>query len=98
MQGFLKVFSFLAVLVAVSANAFNSINHRDTSVIERFKNWVEMHSIQATDDHHLAHMFENWLSNDKFIIETNSLNLTYTLGHNAYSGMNSGEFGEFMGF
>lgn len=96
MQGLYKFLSFVIVLVSVGANTLNS--HRDSSVIERFKNWVEEHHIFARDDHHLAHMFDNWVSNDKFIEETNSRNLSYTLGHNAFSGMNSEEFGEFMGF
>ena len=96
MQGFYKFLSFVVVLVSVGANSLNT--YRDSSVIERFKNWVDTHRIQAKDDHNLAHMFDNWLSNDKFIDETNSRNLTYSVGHNAFSGMNSEEFGEFMGF
>lgn len=96
MQNFFKLFSFVATLAVVFSNSLNS--YRDSSVIERFKNWVEEHRIQPKDDHHLSHMFDNWLSNDKFIFETNAKNLSYTLGHNAYSGMNSEEFAEFMGF
>ena len=95
MSNFLKFFGFIAIL-AVVANS--QIFHPDSSVIERFKNWVDVHRIQSSDNHHLAHMFENWLSNDKYIFETNAKNLTYTVGHNAFSGMNSEEFAEFMGF
>ncbi len=96
MTRFLQVLSFFALFSVVLSNSLNS--YRDSSVIERFRNWVDEHRIEARDDHHLAHMFDNWLSNDKFIFETNAKNLTYTLGHNAYSGMNSDEFAEFMGF
>lgn len=96
MQGLYKFLSFFALFTVALSNSLNS--YRDSSVIDRFKNWVEQHRIEARDDSHLAHMFENWLSNDKFIFETNAKNLTYTLGHNAYSGMNSEEFAEFMGF
>jgi C1A family cysteine protease len=96
MQGLYKFLSFFALFTVALSNSLNS--YRDSTVIERFKNWVEQHRIEARDDHHLAHMFDNWLSNDKFIEETNGKNLTYTLGHNAYSGMNSDEFAEFMGF
>jgi len=95
MSNFLRIFEFLALLATIPSAQFS---HSDSSVIERFKNWVDEHRIVANDGHHLAHMFENWLSNDKFIFETNARNLTYTLGHNAYSGMNSDEFAEFMGF
>lgn len=79
-------------------SSFSSLSHSDSSLITKFKNWVEQFKIEARDDHHLVHMFENWLSNDKYIFETNSKNLTYTLGHNAFSGMNSSEFSEYMGF
>lgn len=96
MQSLFKILSFVAVLVSVGANSLKT--YRNTVVTDKFKNWVETHRIEARDDNHLAHIFDNWLSNDKFIEETNSRNLTYTLGHNAYSGMNSEEFAEFMGF
>ena len=96
MHSLFKFLSFFVVMVSIGANSLNS--YRDSSIIDRFKNWVETHNIEATDDHHLARMFDNWLSNDKFIDETNSRNLTWTLGHNAYSGMNTDEFSEFMGF
>lgn len=95
MSKILKVIGFFATLATV---VVSEIFHPDSSIIERFRNWVDEHRIQARDDHHLAHMFENWLSNDKYIIETNAKNLSYTVGHNAFSGMNSDEFAEFMGF
>lgn len=93
-----KFLKFLGLFATLATFANSQIFHQDSSVIERFKNWVDTHRIQANDDHHLAHMFENWLSNDKFIELTNAKNLTYTVGHNAFSGMNSEEFAEFMGF
>lgn len=93
-----KFLKFLGLFVSLATFANSQIFHPDSSVIERFRNWVDTHRIQANDDHHLAHMFENWLDNDKFIELTNAKNLTYTVGHNAFSGMNSEEFAEFMGF
>ena len=98
MQGLLKFFSFVAVFVVGLSNNLGVLQHPDSSVIQRFKNWIDTHRIQSNDDHHLAHMFENWLSNDKYIDEINGRNLTWTAGHNAYSGMNSEEFAQFMGF
>lgn len=93
-----KFSKFLGLFATLATFANSQIFHQDSSVIERFRTWVDTHRIVANDDHHLAHMFENWLSNDKFIFETNAKNLTYTVGHNAFSGMNSDEFAEFMGF
>lgn len=96
MQGFLRFFSFIAVFVVGLSNSIDT--HLDTIVVQRFKNWIEVHNIQVNDDNHLSHMFDNWLSNDKYIQETNAKNLTWIVGHNAYSGMNSEEFSEFMSF
>lgn len=99
---FLSFVSFFGFFSFVYANSFNVLLKNEVgaepSVIERFKNWFETHNIQARDDTHLVKMFQNWLSNDKFIFETNSKNLSWTLGHNAFSGMNVEEFSEFMGF
>lgn len=95
MSKILKFFSFIATFATI---VNSQLSHPDSSIIERFKGWVDTHKIEVSDDHHLVHMFENWLSNDKFIFETNAKNLTYTVGHNSFSGMDSNEFAEFMGF
>lgn len=89
---------FLGIFAILATVANSQIFQHNSLLIERFKNWVDTHKIQASDDNHLVHIFENWLDNDKFIELTNTKNLSYTLGHNAYSGMNSDEFAEFMGF
>ena len=94
MQGLYKFLSFFVVLFSIEANYLKS--HRDLLENKKFHNWVKEHKIVARDENHLAHMFDNWISNDKFIEETNSRNLSYTLGHNAYSDMNSEEFSKFM--
>lgn len=95
MFNFIKLFVFLATF----ANVVNSqSSHPNSSIIERFKNWIEEHRIQIRDNHHFSHIFDNWLSNDKYIELTNAKNLSYTLGHNSYSGMNNEEFTELMGF
>lgn len=96
MLNFFKLLNFIAIMVVVSSNFLNS--YKDQSIIERFKNWVKEHKIQSKNDDDLFHIFDNWMLNDKYIFETNSKNLSYTLGHNAYSGMNSEEFSEYMGF
>jgi hypothetical protein len=83
------LFSFLAVLFLIQVNS---------SIIDRFHDWFNQYNIPFRDEQHLAHIFDNWLSNEKFIQESNTQNHSYTLGHNAYSGMSTEEFGEFMGF
>jgi len=69
------------------------------SILERFHEWAATHKISLPDsDDSFLHMLENWRNNDVIIKETNAKNLTYTLGHNHFSGMNSGEFAELMRF
>lgn len=100
MTNFLKFFGFITGLgLTIIVNVVNSeIFHHDSSIVERFRNWVDTHRIESRDEHHLSHIFENWLSNDKYIELTNSKNLTWSVAHNAFSGMNSEEFAELMGF
>ena len=69
------------------------------SILERFHEWASAHKIALPEsDDAFLHMLENWRNNDLIIKETNAKNLTYTLGHNHYSGMSSGEFAELMRF
>jgi C1A family cysteine protease len=84
----LTIFIIVALLSATaSATLFN----------EKFLNWVKAHDISVPDEEHeLLHMLTNWESNDKLIEETNAKNLSYKLGHNAYSGLNASEFAEHM--
>lgn len=85
--------TFLFV-IAFSAVANVAANH-----LERFHQWAAQHNVELpSEDFQFLHMLTNWRNNDKLIDETNSKNLTYTLGHNAYSAMNSEEFAELMRF
>lgn len=104
MPNFLNFFSSLLLVtfanfIVCDTDAINFVpKYKDSSVIERFRNWVDAHRIIPTSEHHFAHIFENWLGNDKYIEEINAKNLSYTLGHNAYSGMDVEEFSQYMGF
>ena len=75
-------------LFAVLTTFSNAHNH--------FDEWLHKFSIHVNDDSHREHLFQNWFSNDKYIQEVNGHNLTYTLGHNHFSGMNSVEFSGFL--
>ena len=68
------------------------------SLLERFEDWVKEHNIIHKDGVHREQIFNTWTTNDKYIDDMNSRNLTYTLGHNQFSGMSSDEFNNFMGF
>lgn len=62
----------------------------------RFSHWLQQFEVRVETEGHMAHLFRNWVQNDKFIEYTNFQNLTYTLGHNQFSGMDEYEFAEFL--
>lgn len=66
------------------------------SVIDRFEEWSNQFHIKFLDDNHYLDLFKKWRENDVFISNMNSQNLTYTLGHNQFSGMDSSEFRRFL--
>jgi C1A family cysteine protease len=66
------------------------------SVRERFRDWVDQFKMDFEGDYHYEATLVKWIENDKFIEETNSRNLTYTLGHNHFSGMDSLEFKKYV--
>ena len=69
------------------------------TLMDRFYNWAETHKISVPEgEHEFLRLLTNWKNNDQIIDETNAKNLTYTLGHNAFSGMSSEEFAEHMHF
>jgi len=69
------------------------------TLMDRFYLWAETHKITVPEgEHEFLHLLTNWKNNDRIIEETNAKNLTYTLGHNAFSGMSSEEFAEHMHF
>ena len=69
------------------------------TLMDRFYNWAETHKVAVPEgEHEFLHLLTNWKNNDRIIDETNSKNLTYVLGHNAFSGMSSEEFAEHMHF
>lgn len=68
-----------------------------SDVFDRFKSWASTHNIKFKDNTHISNVFSSWVSNDNYIQQINSANLTWTAGHNAWSGMNLNEFVQWMG-
>jgi hypothetical protein len=77
---FIIITTFLTVTKSV-------ISYKDSEILNKFSNWMNKFDIKTKDEFHLSHIFENWISNNKYIEEVNSMNLTYTLKHNTYSGL-----------
>jgi cathepsin L len=64
---------------------------------ERFQEWVDQFAVNFENTIHYESPFSNWVENDKYIEEMNGKNLTYTLGHNHFSGMDSVDFSKYIG-
>jgi C1A family cysteine protease len=82
----MKILSFF-LLVAVASG----------SLIDKFEDWIREFKIKFETYKHYDSMLEKWIENHKFIEEINSKNLTYKLGHNQFSGMDSAEFRSYLG-
>ena len=89
----INIFSILLVTVSIS-NAFNYTTNYNI----KFTNWLSQFKINISGIIEFEYIFNNWLENDKLISYINSKNLTYTLGHNAFSGMNSKDFTNYLGY
>lgn len=81
-----RVFTFFTLLTSVFSNIF----------IDRFEDWMKEYRIQYPGQHKYLDMYEKWVSNDKFIKEMNSKNLSYTLAHNQFSAMDTDDFKDFI--
>uniref|UniRef100_A0A6C0DNU6 Peptidase C1A papain C-terminal domain-containing protein n=1 Tax=viral metagenome TaxID=1070528 RepID=A0A6C0DNU6_9ZZZZ len=69
-----------------------------SSLINQFTEWVEFFNIEFKSDDHFHATYQKWQSNDKFIEEVNGKNLSYVLGHNQFSGMDSEDFRQYLGY
>ena len=65
--------------------------------LDRFFEWAQKHDIKLpSEGEGFTHVLDNWINNDRIIKDVNSKNLTYTLGHNQFSGMNTDEYRKFL--
>ena len=68
------------------------------SLIEKFEKWLTEFKIKVEDDYKsYDSVLQKWIDNHKYIEEINSRNLSYKLGHNQFSGMDSLDFRNYLG-
>lgn len=65
-------------------------------LFDRFENWAEKFNIIFHSESHLYEVLEKWITNDRFIDVMNGRNLSYTLAHNQFSGMNDRDFQQYI--
>jgi C1A family cysteine protease len=85
----------IKIILALSTFAVVCVS---STIIDKFNHWKDKFNIKFKNDDHFNLVLEKWIENDKFIQEHNFKNLTYTLGHNQFSGMDSDEFRDYLGF
>lgn len=87
--------SGIRIVLALSTFAVVCVS---STIIDKFNHWKDKFNIKFKNDDHFNLVLVKWIENDKFIQEHNFKNLTYTLGHNQFSGMDSDEFRDYLGF
>jgi len=88
---FLRILTVLLVSASAATSAFVDPNYE-----LKFSEWVKDFRMTFQNDMHRETVLQKWISNHKFIQFVNSQNLTYTLGHNQFSGMDSAEFSSWV--
>jgi len=91
----LIVLSVAFVGMVCGVNGYDKIQ---SPLFERYQSWVDEYKIEVHDNEHFRGMFDKWLENHKYIEEVNARNLTYSLGHNQFSGMDTQEFNQYLGY
>ena len=84
----MKLFSILSLLSVVSGLHMG----------DRFDSWLDEYKVHVEDGDAYMSMFNKWASNDQFIHEHNSKNITHILGHNQFSAMDSDDYKLFLGY
>ena len=69
-----------------------------SSLINTFEDWVHKFEIKFHDEIHFISVYRIWNENNNFIEKINSMNLSYTLGHNQFSGMDEVQFRDYLGY
>lgn len=90
-----------SILVASTVALVSAANLHDRKFYEeKFYEWLNdfKESVEVKDGSHFVHMLQNFANNHDVIEQHNARNLSYTLGHNAFSHMSYEEWVENMRF
>jgi C1A family cysteine protease len=68
------------------------------SLIDTFEDWVHKFEVKFHNEIHFSSVYRIWTENNNFIEKINSMNLSYTLGHNKFSGMDDVQFRNYLGY
>jgi len=85
------LFIVLMISVAVMGHV-----HDRAFYEEKFFNWMKHHKMKAVNGMHFVQMLKNFADNEDYITAHNKLGLSYRLGHNQFSHMDSAEWSAFV--
>eukprot|EP00618_Florenciella_parvula_P036373 CAMPEP_0119468366 /NCGR_PEP_ID=MMETSP1344-20130328/2148_1 /TAXON_ID=236787 /ORGANISM="Florenciella parvula, Strain CCMP2471" /LENGTH=334 /DNA_ID=CAMNT_0007500823 /DNA_START=73 /DNA_END=1077 /DNA_ORIENTATION=+ len=83
---------FSAVVIALAASVLATASATNKMLEAKFFDHVAKYGLEFEDGAEFARRMEIFAENDRVIEESNAQNLTYTLGHNAFSHMTNDEF------
>lgn len=66
------------------------------SIDTKFEQWIREYKVTFHNNEHYFSVLKKWTDNNLFIENVNSRNLSYSLGHNQFSGMDSNEFSQYL--
>lgn len=76
---------FLLCIVTTTAKTHNEY-------LDPFRHWMHKFNVQFKSDSHFYSVLKKWIINENYIQTINMQNLSYSLGHNQFSGMDEFEF------
>lgn len=79
---FLRSIIFFCFFIRITSQKYETL----------FEDWVKEFRVVFQSAEHRVHMLENWVDNHIFIEKSNSLNRSFQLGHNQFSGLNQTEY------
>jgi C1A family cysteine protease len=98
----MRILSFFTTIIA-SIYAMNSadtqylgVNRLNHPLLDKFENWLTQFKIHIQDTDHFYSTFGKWVDNDEYIEQINIIGVSYSLGHNQFSGMDSDDYHQFL--
>ena len=90
----MRTFAIIAAATTASALelSVDSLTSTTVSVTEKFSTFKSRFAKVYKDAAEELHALENFIGNEKIIVESNSEGKTYTLGHNQFSDLSWAEF------
>jgi C1A family cysteine protease len=88
---FKKLFLIVTLCANLGTNVVADVPAHAKNYAMVFANWMQTHGFDFAE-HEYLHRLKTFIENDKFIDFENGKNLSYTLGHNKFSHMDSDEF------